>query len=150
MPTTTHYTRSRAKTRVTAGLLQAYPTLRRAAKMIGVSASSLSRRPLAVERAGREKRLAPSTVLELAAYYRKRDEYEVGGALVEYALEHAEEYAPQVEAEVDAYLRATGERDAPLDSDRFLAEARRSLPEDVYEQVERIYRAASASSSTPS
>lgn len=140
MPTITTYAPARRDTRVSPGLLQAYPTLRQAAKMIGVTTSSLSRRPLDFEQTGREKRLPPTTVLELAAYYRKRDEYEVGGALVDYALEHAEEFVPQVEAEVDGYLRATADRDAPLDSDRFLAEARRSLPDDVYETVERIYR----------
>jgi hypothetical protein len=144
MPTTTRtFVPPREQARVSAGLLQAYPTLRQAAKMIGVTPSSLSRRSLAFEQAGREKRLAPSIVLELAAYYRKRDEYEVGGALVDYALEHAEEYAPQVEAEVDAYLRATTDRDAPLEADHFLAELRRSLSEDTYERVARIYRATS-------
>jgi hypothetical protein len=141
MPTTTSKVPTRNGSRVSAGLLRAYPTLRQAARMIGVTASTLSRRSLRVEQAGREKRLSPRTVLELAAYYRKRDEYEVGGALVEYALEHAEEHVTEVEAEVDAFLRETADRDAPLEAERFLAEARRMLPDQLYERVERAYRA---------
>ena len=56
---TTHHTATALRTRekrVPAGLLAAYPTLRQAARMIGVHASSLSRRDLPVAHAGREAR----------------------------------------------------------------------------------------------
>jgi hypothetical protein len=137
---TTRIARTRERAHTGAGLLQAYPTLRQAAKMIGVTPSTLSRRNLPCEHAGREKRLDPRTILEQAAYYRKRDEYEVGGALVEYALEHAGQYVAEVEAQVDAFLSETSDREAPLDAANFLEEAQRNLPPELYKQVELAYR----------
>jgi hypothetical protein len=128
--------------RVPAGLLAAYPTLRQAARMIGVHASSLSRRELPVEHAGREARLSPRLVLELAAHYRRQDEYEVGGALVDYALAHAPDHVGAIEAEIERYFEETGDRDAPLDTVSFLEEARRRLPAALYAQVERAYQAS--------
>jgi hypothetical protein len=128
--------------RVPAGLLAAYPTLRQAARMIGVHASSLSRRELPVEHAGREARLPPRLVLELAAHYRRRDEYEVGGALVDYALAHAADYVGEIEAEIEHYFEETSDRDARLDTVSFLEEAHRRLPPALYAQVKRAYRAS--------
>lgn len=141
---TTHHTATAPGTReerVPAGLLAAYPTLRQAARMIGVHASSLSRRDLPVEHTGREARLSPRLVLELSAHYRRRDEYEVGGALVDYALAHAPDRVGEVEAEIEHYFEETGERDAPIDTDGFLEAARRHLPAALYAQVERAYQA---------
>lgn len=140
----THHTATAPRTReerVPAGLLAAYPTLRQAARMIGVHASSLSRRDLPVEHAGREARLSPQLVLELAAHYRRRDEYEVGGALLDHALAHAPDHVAEIEAEIEHYFEKTGERDAPLDGESFLEEARRHLSPRLYAQVERAYRA---------
>ena len=140
----THHTATAPRTReerVPVGLLAAYPTLRQAARMIGVHASSLSRRDLPVQHAGREARLSPRLVLELAAHYRRRDEYEVGGALVDYALAHAPDRVGEIEAEIEHYFEETSARDAPLDHENFLAEARRHLPPALYAQVERAYRA---------
>jgi hypothetical protein len=128
--------RERAQ-RIPAGLLTGYPTLRQAARMIGVNASSLSRRELPVEHAGREARLPPRLVLELAVHYRRRDEYEVGGALVDYALAHAPDHAEEIEEEIERYFRETSHRGAPLDTARFLEDARRHLPPALYTQVER-------------
>lgn len=142
MPTTDHTARAsrEREERVPVGLLAAYPTLRQAARMIGVHASSLSRRDLTVEHAGREARLSPRLVLELAAHYRRRDEYEVGGALLDYALARAPDHVAEIEAELEHYFEETGEHDAPLDSESFLEEARRRLSPALYAQVERAYR----------
>jgi hypothetical protein len=128
--------------RVPSGLLAAYPTLRQAAHIIGVHASSLSRRELPVEHAGREARLPPRLVLELAAHYRRRDEYEVGGALVDYALAHAPDQVGAIEEEIEHYFEETGNHDAPLDTVTFLEEARRHLPAALYAQVEHAYQAS--------
>jgi hypothetical protein len=152
---TTHRTAAAPRERgqrVPVGLLAAYPTLRQAARMIGVHASSLSRRELAVEHAGREVRLPPRLVLELAAYYRRRDEYEVGGALVDYALAHAPDRVGEIEEEIERYFEGTSDRDAPLDTESFLEEARRHLPPALYAQVERAYQAnhVSPEAGTPS
>jgi hypothetical protein len=122
----------------------AYPTLRQAAAMLGVTVSSLSRRrDLPAEPFGRERRLRPSTVMELAGYYRRRNEYEVAGSLLDYALKHAPSYAEEIERELDEYLQATDDRDAPLAADAFLASARRHLPADLYEQVAAAYTGSS-------
>jgi hypothetical protein len=143
MPTT-HNTATASRERgqrVPAGLLAAYPTLRQAARMIGVHASSLSRRELPVEHAGREARLAPRLVLELAAHYRRRDEYEVGGALVDHALANAPDHVAEIEAEIERCFEETSDRDTALDTQGFLHEARRRLPQALYAQVERAYQA---------
>lgn len=123
--------------------LAAYPTLRQAAAMLGVTVSSLSRRRgLKTEPFGRERRLAPVTVMDLAAYYRRRSEYEIAGCLLDYAIKHAPAVAEEVERELDAYLQATSERDAPLDADPFLATAERHLPADLYGAVVDAYNAS--------
>jgi hypothetical protein len=123
--------------------LAAYPTLRQAAAMLGVTVSSLSRRrDLEAERVGRERRLAPVKVMDLAAYYRRRSEYEVAGSLLDYAIKHAPAVAEDVERELDDYLQATGERDAPLEADAFLATAERHLPAELYGAVVDAYNAS--------
>ena len=123
----------------------AYPTLRQSAGMLGVTASSLSRRRgLKTEPFGRERRLAPLTVMELAAYYRRRSEYDVAGSLLDYAVKHAPAVAEEVERELDAYLQATSERDAPLDADAFLETAKRHLPAALYGAVADAYNASRA------
>src|SRR6476646_4499221 len=65
-----------------------FPSLRKAAEILGVSAAALSRRPdLEYEPRGREKRVRPRAVLNLASYYRKRSLYEVASDLVDFAVE---------------------------------------------------------------
>lgn len=123
--------------------LAAYPTLRQAATILGVSVSSLSRRRgLETQPFGRERRLAPVTVMELAGYYRRRPEYEVAGSLLDYAIKHGPAVAKDVERELDDYLQATSERDAPLRADDFLATAERHLPADLYDKVVDAYAAS--------
>lgn len=120
--------------------LAAYPTLRQAAKMLGVATSSLSRRRgLVFEIYGREHRLSPRAVMVLASYYQRRSEYEVAGSLLDYACEHAPNAVKDVEQELDEYLQATSERDAPLDADAFLAAVKHHLPADLYAIVKNIY-----------
>jgi hypothetical protein len=121
-------------------LLAAYPTLRQAALILGVTVSSLSRRPdLGAERVGRERRLAPLKVMGLAAYYRRRSEYEVAGSLLDYALKHAPAVVAEVERELNSYLEATSDRDVPLDADFFLTTAAKHLPADLYDAVVDAY-----------
>jgi hypothetical protein len=123
--------------------LAAYPTLRQAATILGVSVSSLSRRRgLETQPFGRERRLAPVTVMDLAAYYRRRSEYEVAGSLLDYAIKHAPAVAKDVERELDDYLQATSERDVPLRADDFLATAERHLPAELYGKVVDAYTAS--------
>ena len=123
-------------------LLDAFPTLRKAAWMIGVSPAALSRRTdLPVEPRGREKRFPPDLVLTLARYYRKRSEYEVASDLIDHAVAFAPEFVGDVEAEIETFF-GTGESGA-VDADAFLSEARRSLPLPLYRQIEAAYRTPS-------
>lgn len=120
------------------GLLAAYPTLRCAATMIGVSPSTLSRLPsLQAFSRGSELRIPPREVLRLVRYYKRRTDYEAGGELTEFAIAHAPEFAAMVENEVQAAFR--GQPNSTLRLEEFLAEAQRSLPADLYEQICSVY-----------
>jgi hypothetical protein len=119
----------------------AYPTLRRAATILDVNPSSLSRRSdLTVELRGREKRIPVRSVMELAAYYRKRPLAEVASDLLDLAVEQAADFADEVEAELDAFLSDEAGQALPK-IDGFLKEAKRRLPPELYEQVEATSRA---------
>ncbi len=108
--------------------------MRAAARMVGVNASSLSRREdLEVELAGRSKRLRPQTVLALAEHYRLRPLNSVAYELVEYARKHAPASAEAIEAEVDAYLE--GRPTPVIDAERWLRDAERLLPAELLERV---------------
>lgn len=122
--------------------LRAYPTLTQAAHILDVRPSTLSRRrDLHFEPMGREKRLTPATVMELAAYYRRRSQYEVAESLVQYARERAPEMLSRVEEEVDSAF--SDNREGGISAQEFLEEARRSLPSAVYDEVCRLHRASS-------
>jgi hypothetical protein len=118
--------------------LLAYPTLSEAARLLGVSASTLSRRDdLVCERMGeRDKRVAAAEVMRLAAVYRKRSLGEVAAGLIARVPEHAE----QVREEVERFFEQS--EPAGLSAGEFLAEAERALPAELYEQVRLVYRAS--------
>jgi hypothetical protein len=122
--------------------LLAYPTLTEAALLLGVSASTLSRRDdLVCERMGdRDKRVPAREVMRLAAVYRKRSLGEVAADLIGRALERSPEHAEHVREEVERFFEQS--RPAVLSEREFLAEAERVLPAELYEQVRRIYRAS--------
>jgi hypothetical protein len=84
---------------------QAWPGLREAAKMLGVSASTLSRRrDLDRVLAGQWTRLRPRQVMTLAKEYHKKAPNEVAVSLIDYAREHAAEHEAAVTAEVEVFL----------------------------------------------
>lgn len=122
--------------------LLAYPTLTEAARLLGVSASTLSRRDdLVVERMGeRDKRVPIGEVMRLAVVYRKRSLGEVAAGLIGRARESSPQYAEHVQEEVERFF----EQKEPLvlSDGAFLAEAERVLPSDLYEQVRRVYQAS--------
>ena len=122
--------------------LLAYPTLTKAARLLGVSASTLSRRDdLVVERMGeRDKRVPAGEVMRLAVVYRKRSLGEVAADLIARARERSSQHAEHVQEEVERFFE---QREPPVLSDgSFLAEAERALPAELYEQVRRVYRAS--------
>jgi hypothetical protein len=122
--------------------LIAYPTLTEAAGLLGVSASTLSRRSdLAFERMGeRDKRIPAGELMRLAGVYRKRSLGEVAAELIAYAGRHCAAHAEDVQEQVEQYFEQTP---GPASTGTgFLAEAKRALPVELYEEVARIYRAA--------
>lgn len=116
--------------------LRAYPTLSAAARMIGVAPSTLTRRndlePL--QRGDRDQVLPPVEVLRLAAIYRKQSLNQVAADLVAAAVGHGAEEAQRVEAAVEDFF---SERSADRSVDGFLSDAKRFLPAELYEEVEK-------------
>ena len=125
--------------------LLAYPTLTEAARLLGVSASTLSRRDdLVVERMGeRDKRVPAGEVMRLASVYRKRSLGEVAADLIGRARESSPQYVEHVQEEVERFFEKS--MPAVRSESEFLAEAERALPADLYEQVRRVYQASEGS-----
>lgn len=119
--------------------LLAYPTLSQAADMLGVTASTLSRREdLVFERMGeRDKRIPAREVLRQAAIHRRRSINAVAADLVEYAQRHAPESAQVVQDEVEQFFAELEKPATP--ASEFLAEAKRALPAKLYREVEKVY-----------
>jgi hypothetical protein len=122
--------------------LLAYPTLTEAGRLLGVSASTLSRRDdLVCERMGeRDKRVPAGEAMRLAAIYRKRALGEVAADLIARARERSPQHAEHVQEEIERFFEQR-EPTAPSDG-AFLAEAERVLPPELYEQVRRVYHAS--------
>jgi hypothetical protein len=120
--------------------LRGYPTLSAAAEMLGIAASTLSRRDdLPTENRGsRDRVLPPHTVLSLATEYRKRALNEVAFALIAYAKERAPEEADRIEEEVELFFEGHSTGSSSLEM--FLTQARRYLPAQLYAEVERTVR----------
>lgn len=119
-----------------AASLQAYPNIRTAAEIIGVSASTLSRRAdLFAERRGERDRVLPATeVLRLAAIFRKRSLNDVAQDLIDHVARTSAGEATRVEEEVEVFFE--GRTISDDRRDEFLALARRLLPASLYKEVE--------------
>ena len=115
-----------------------WPSLRQAAVLLRVDPGTLSRRKVATEPYGQERRLAPTLVLELCDhYYRRGDIGELAGALVEHARPqaHSLDELESLEADVERYLTASRSAQRQGADDAWLTEAQRRLPKDVYQRV---------------
>jgi hypothetical protein len=143
MSTTTHRELPPSRASEDVRPVEAYPSLRSAAKLIGVSAATLSRRTdLERVRAGREQRIPAAEVVRLAAFYRRRAPSRVAAQLVQHAVSVDPGLEGTIGAEVDAALEGvpvvrTGVSD---DIQAFLQTARRLLPARLAEQVEASVR----------
>ncbi|MGN6379623.1 MAG: hypothetical protein ACTHNU_11780 [Gaiellales bacterium] len=124
--------------------LTGYPSMRKAARILGVDVSTLSRRAdvqARVLRRGQELLLSPDLVLELAGHFHRRRLSAVAAALMAHAVENAPaEYVDEIESEIDEAL-ARQRKPVNLPPSGFLREARRALPADLYAEVERVYTA---------
>lgn len=125
-----------------ADLQRVLPTFRKAAALIDVHPSFISRavRDLGitpVEWGRRERYLQIPDALLIATHARRNAVEEVAGGLVELAEQHAPELAGWVTTEAEQFLAALP---APEESDTFLAELRSELPGKWADHAEAIYR----------
>jgi hypothetical protein len=117
--------------------VEAYPSLSAAAKLIGVSPSTLSRRADVVRiSAANQERVPAGEVVRLAAVYRRARVSRVAAALVERAAGAGAEAQELVGVEVDRAMERIPVPAAAPGAAAFVAEARRRLPEGLAAQVE--------------
>ncbi len=117
--------------------LQAYPNIRAAARMLGVSASTLSRRAdRTTERRGeRDRVLPPAEVLRLASVFRRRSVNDVAHALLEHARDTAPEDVTQVEEDIEGFFDAHTVAEQREELRRL---ARRMLPPAMCEKIDSV------------
>jgi hypothetical protein len=110
-----------------------------AAKMIGVHASTLSRESelVAVAAGGRDKRLAPSDVLELAEYHKRRSLNDVAEDLITHARNVDPSCVEAVEQEVEDYF--AGRQGSTSGKDALFADLERVLPPELFRKVRAMY-----------
>jgi hypothetical protein len=116
--------------------LNVFPNIRAAAGMLGVAASTLSRRADVHPQArGDRDRLLPATeVLRLASIFRRRSINDVAQDLLDYAGKHAPQDAGSVAEEIEQYFE-----DAALSEsarEQLLTLAHRMLSPALCEQIE--------------
>jgi hypothetical protein len=115
--------------------VEGYPSLRRAAELVGVSASTLSRRDDVLRvAAGRETRVPAAEVMRLAGLYGRRRMSRVAAELVEYAA--ATDTRARIAHEVDDALALHAQPPVVAPPRVFLDEARRLLPAPLVAQIE--------------
>jgi hypothetical protein len=121
--------------------IEAYPSLRTAAKLIGVTAATLSRRKdVERVRAGREQRVPAAEVVRLAGFYRRRPPSRVAAELVERAIRVDPDLEEIIGQEADAALERVTVAQTGVLLDTFLETAHRLLPAALAEQVEASMR----------
>ena len=117
--------------------LQARPNIRAAAQMLGVSASTLSRRPdrTAERRGERDRVLSPAEVLRLASVFRRRSVNDVAQALLDHVSATAPDEVTRVEEEIEGFFEAHTVADQ---RDELRRLARRMLPPSMCEQIDSV------------
>jgi hypothetical protein len=120
--------------------LRGYPNLSEAARILGISTATLSRRKdLKREQRGeRDQVLGAGEVLRLATIYRKRSLNDVAQDLLDLAGRSGGEERRVVEEQIEQFFedRGLGSEDLEV----FIATARRVLPQELYSEVERTLR----------
>lgn len=124
--------------------LQAYPNISAAAALLGVDASTLSRRSdLVTHRRGeRDRVLPPVEVMRLAAIYRKRSLNDVAYDLIEHARAADTAEVSRVEEHIQSFFDSRELRDE--ERANFLEVARRLLPASLSKEVEAVLAAKGA------
>src|SRR4051794_6575122 len=98
-------------------VLTGYPTLSAAATMLGVSASTLSRREdlKAEPRGERDKVLRAAEVMRLAVVYRRRSLNEVAADLLAYARKHAPSSVELIDEEIESFVEQLAQPKTEVD-----------------------------------
>jgi hypothetical protein len=124
--------------REAAGLrsLKAYPNMRVAAEILGVAASTLSRRKdIKVEaRGARDRVLSAGEMLRLGSIFRKRSLNDVAYDLLEHAQRSAPEDAGRVQEEIEEYFDS--EIVGETSREQLVTLAHRMLSATLCEQIE--------------
>ncbi len=117
--------------------LQARPNIRAAAQMLGVSASTLSRRAdrTAERRGERDRVLSPAEVLRLASVFRRRSVNDVAQALLDHVSATAPDEVTRVEEEIEDFFEA---HTVAEQRDELRRLARRMLPPSMCEQIDSV------------
>lgn len=117
--------------------LQAYPNIRAAAEILGVAASTLSRRAdRSVERRGERDRVLPAAeVLRLGTVFRRRSLNDVAHDLLEHARTAAPADVQRIENEIEAFFEASIAADQ---REQLRTLARRLLPADLCAQIDTV------------
>lgn len=149
MATTSHIDRPALHTGDDPRPIEAYPSLRSAAKLVGVTAATLSRRKdVERVRAGREQRIPAAEVVRLAGFYRRRPPSRVAAELVERAIRVDPGYEEIIGQEVDRALEPVPVAQTGITLDVFLETAHRLLPVALASQVEASLRGEQHGDST--
>jgi hypothetical protein len=117
--------------------LRAYPNIRAAAGILGVSASTLSRRAdrSAARRGERDRVLPPAEVLRLASIFRRRSMNDVAQALLDHARSAAPDEVARVEEDIESFFE---ERPVSVERNELRRLARQLLPPSLCEQIEAV------------
>ncbi len=122
--------------------VEAYPSLRAAAKLIGITAGALSRRKdVERVRAGREERIPAAEVVRLAGIYRRRPPSRVAAELVSRAILIDPGLEQSVGMEVDEALEDVAVPKVDVSVGAFIEAAHRLLPAALAAQVEATLHA---------
>ena len=119
-----------------------YPTRAQTAVMLGVAASTITRRSdLRSVRSGGREHVPARRVLELNAEYRKRITTELAHELLEHARAHSGAHAHLVEAELEEFFAAQRPDDA-LPREQFLKALASMLTEEQLQAARELYEQA--------
>lgn len=126
----------------------AYPPLSRAAEMVGVAPSTLSRRPdvQTIPVGDRDRRVPPSEVMRLSDLYKKVSINGVAADLIEYAHQHAPDHESAIQDQVDEYLSERPRSAQSMSVADFVTLARAELPKEL---AQAIAAALSSAKSAP-
>lgn len=129
--------------------LRGYPTLSTAAKILGVSASTLSRRDdvQTESRGERDKVVRPAELLRLALVYRKRSLNEVAADLLAHARQHASDTVEGIDEEIESFVEQLEQPSAEVV--QLLELAERHLPAKVVAEIRRVTAAAGSGRAVP-